>query len=236
MRKVIWLALIAVPVILVLTAPARVVVSLVDAPDNLREVQGSLWRGSARWYQPEHGPLFVNWRWQPPRTLLWEATGVETAVSGQLHLATGPVRLEAIQGVVDIDRVDLAHWLAFTRPRGILELDLDYLVVDAGQPPRSSGLVYWDQARLEGAVHERLGRIQMKLSDEPEGQRADIETVDRAPILVRGSLELDGDGYEVDLWLRADRTRPDLTGQLAQLGELQPDGQVRIRQRGALGW
>ena len=235
MRKILILAIIIVPVIVLVTLPVRTVLPLFELPDALGQVRGTLWSGQANWNQPGHGPLRVQWRWSGGRDWLVEVSDPATQLEGRLRPGGG-LHFIDLTGRIELDRVDLAHWFPNTRPAGHLEVDLEESLLLPGEIPRLRGQVIWADARLEGGVHEQLGRVAIDLEPGPEHQLARIRSLDMAPVQIRGEVRTDEHQYHADLWLRAGSDRPELTRQLAPLGELQPDGQVRIELRGNLGW
>lgn len=236
MRKILWLALLAVPLIVLATFPARVVISWLDVPEGIEQVRGSVWDGHAQWRQPGRSPLHLSWRWNGGTNWRWKAANGATDLQGLWHPGGSGLELSGIHGQLELSRIDLDYWLINTRPRGFLEVDIASADIVPGRSPEISGRVLWREARLEGAVHESLGEISIELSPDSGRQTARVQSRQPAAVRVRGTIEMDAESYSVDLWLRADRDRPDLAGQLARLGEIQPDGQVRIRLSGALGW
>ncbi|RFF28506.1 MULTISPECIES: type II secretion system protein N [unclassified Wenzhouxiangella] len=236
MRKLLWLILLAVPLVIVVTLPARVVVPRLDVGEEVRDVQGTLWRGEAVWQQPGFAPLDVNWRWDSGRDWSWQARGDGVELDGQWRLNTGATELTAVTGTIDMNRFDARLWMVNARPRGHVELDVARALIAEGQPPEIDGRLVWRDARLEGAVQESLGEITVRLDSRQQGQRARVESTESGAIQVRGGIELGAERYDVDLWLRASADRPELLRQIAWLGEPQPDGQVRVQLSGALGW
>ncbi len=233
MRKVLVLAVLAIPIILVLTLPVSLIVPLLDLPPGVEQVRGTAWSGSARLQQPGQVPLNLNWRWQGGRHWRWQAMDARTDITG-LWRPSGQLVLEDISGRVDLERVDLAYWLPATRPTGYLQLALDQARLATGQVPRLDGEMIWEDARLEGSVHERLGRIGIEFEPAGETLQAKVRSLEPAPVQVRGTIEADARRYEVDLWLRASPDRPDLAREIGILGERQADGQVRLRLAGAI--
>lgn len=235
MRKILILAILAVPVIILLTLPVRAILPLFDPPDQLGQVRGTIWSGQARWSQLGHAPMDVEWRWTGGRDWRFQAGDGHTLLEGRLQPGDG-LRVRDLTGRIELDRVDLAHWFYNTRPAGHLEVDLSEAILDPGKVPSLRGQVIWADARLEGGVHEHLGRVAIDLEPRDGYQHARVRSLEPAAVQIQGEIRSDQSQYETDLWLRASAERPELTRQLAPLGELQPDGQVRIQLRGSLGW
>ncbi len=236
MRKIVWLAVLAVPLIVLATLPARVVLSFLEVPEGIGQVQGSVWSGQAHWRQPGHAPVRVDWRWRGGRQWHWQAEGMDTGLHGRWQPTASGLALLDVEGQLALERVDLAYWLINARPRGYLDVSLERAVIVPGQVPEIAGEMTWREARLEGAIHESLGEIGMDFSHREGTQLVRVESLRPASVQVRGRIDLNADHYDVDLWLRASSDRPDLVSQLARLGEMQPDGQVRVQLRGMLGW
>lgn len=236
MRKILWLALLAIPVIVLVTLPARVVLPWLDVPEGFNQVQGTVWSGRAQWRQPGQSPIRLEWRWRGGRNWRWQAEGVDTHLEGGWQPVSAGLSLTDIEGRLGLERVDLDYWLVNARPRGYLDVAIDRAQLVEGQVPEIAGRVTWREARLEGAVHESLGEIGVDLVHENGNQSIRVESLRPASVQVRGRIELDAERYQVDLWLRASSDRPDLVSQLSRMGEMQPDGQVRIQLRGMLGW
>ncbi len=235
MRKLIILAVVAIPLIVLVTLPAGVITRAIDTPSALGEVSGTIWSGDARWRQPGHAPLALNWRWQGGRSWQWQAHNGQTDVVG-LWQPGRALELSEVSGSVDLARLDLAHWFYATHPTGELDLAIDRAVLAPDAAPQVSGQVVWRDARLDGRVQEALGDIEIEFEPGDSVQLAHIRSRQVDPLRLRGRIEFDQDAYSLDLWLRAHPDRPDLARQIGALGERQPDGQVRIELRGATGW
>jgi general secretion pathway protein N len=236
MRKIIWLVLLAIPLVVIVTLPARVIVPRLEVGEDVRDVQGTMWNGKAVWQQPGFAPLDVQWSWAGGRSWSWQASGVGVDLEGNWRLSAAATELTAVSGRVDMNRLDARMWLVNARPRGHIELDVERALIFEGRPPEIDGELIWRDARLEGAVQESLGEITVSLDSQEQGQKAHVESTEPGAIQVRGGIELGAERYDVDLWLRASADRPELLRQIAWLGEPQPDGQVRVRLSGALGW
>jgi hypothetical protein len=240
MVKRIWLLpVLLIPVLIAATFPAAVVVPRLDLPPNLARIAGTVWSGSAHWQQAGWQPLDVRWRWQGGREWHWEASGGQTLLQGRWLLASSrSSSLPAVSGQLELDRLDLAHWLAIARPVGVLEMNLSDVVLTGSGGLQAQGQIVWRAAELRGAIQETLGDIEILIDDE-EGNAEEINLTVRslspASIQVRGSIVLNAVRYDADLWLRAAPGRTDLTSSLAAIGELQPDGQVRLQLGGSTG-
>ena len=235
MRKLVWLALLAIPVVIALTLPVSVLLPLFDPPAALGQVRGTVWSGHARWRQPGHVPLALSWSWDGGREWVWRAEDDRTRLRGLWRPGSG-TELESVTGVLDLARVDIGDWLYAARPVGYLEIDMARARLQSGEVPQLDGRAVWEEAGLEGSVHERLGRIAIEFEPGAARQRASIRSLEPAPVQVRGTIEADARTYWIDVWLRAAGDRPDLARQIGSLGERQDDGQVRLRFQGALGW
>ena len=237
-RSLVGLALLAFLILLamlVLTLPANVVIGAFDGSDRLTRAEGNIWSGQARWLQPGHPPLLIEWRWQGGRVWHWQATDAQTELEG-LWRPGATMTLPELNGRLSVERVDLAQWLRVSRPTGFLELALVDVELVSDAAPRAQGEVLWRDAGLAGAIQESLGLIRLQLEGADEALRVAVESLEPASVMVRGRIEVDAESYELDLWLRADRGRPELQRALIDLGERQPDGQVRLQLRGASGF
>lgn len=219
---------------LVLTLPAALVINAFDESQYLSRAEGSIWSGQARWQQPGQQPLLVQWRWAGGRSWQWQASDQSTELRGQWRPGRS-LMLPVVEGRLAVERVDLAQWLQVSRPLGHLELMLEHVELLDHAPPQATGEILWRDAGLTGAIQEPLGLIRLRLNPHEGVLRVAVESLEPAPVMVRGRIDLDADSYRVDLWLRGERGRPELQQALIYLGDLQPDGQVRLQLRGATG-
>jgi len=235
MRKIVLLALVAIPIIVILTLPASVLLPRLGAPDALGQARGTMWSGSARWSQSGHAPMDLTWRWSGGRHWRWQAGDGNTDLSGRWQAGSG-MMLQDVTGRLDLDRVDIAHWLMGSRPTGYLALDIPSARLVSGDVPQLTGQIIWEEAHLEGTIHEPLGRISIDFEPGTTRQLARVMSMEPGAVTVDGQIEADAERYQADILLRASPDRPDVDRQLGTLGERQPDGQVRMRLSGALGW
>lgn len=236
MGKRVWLLLpaVLVLVLVVATLPAALLAPRLGLPAGVTQIRGTVWSGSAEWRQPGWQPLALSWRWRGGRDWRWQASGGQTALAGRWRFGPEPV-LPQVSGRLELERLDLVHWLGVARPIGTLELDLADVVFAAGAAPRAQGRALWRQAGLAGAIQESLGEIELAIEQAEDGLRLRVRSLRPAAVQVRGAIELTGARYAADLWLRAASGRPRLTAALAEVGELQPDGQVRLQVSGRTG-
>lgn len=236
MRKLLWLVIPAALILVVLTLPARLIVPHLEVGENVRAVRGTLWRGQAIWQQPDLVPLDLSWRWSGGRRWDWQAQGEGVDLAGGWQPRMNATELLEVSGRIDIHRLDVELWLLYVRPAGHVELALDRVLLREAEVPELSGQLVWRNARLEGTIHESLGEIVVDLVREGQDQQLRVRSMEPGAIQVQGQIGLSPERYEVDLWLRPQAGRPELLRQIAWLGEPQPDGQVRIRLSGGLGW
>jgi hypothetical protein len=238
MLKRIWLLpVLLIPVLIVATIPAAVVLPRLDLPANLVQIGGTVWSGRAHWQQAGWQPLDIRWRWQGGREWQWEASGGETRLQGRWRLGHSTV-LPALSGRMEIGRLDLAHWLSIARPVGILQIDISDVVLDEPDALQARGRLVWREAELRGAIQETLGDIEIRIDEQAAGtenMNLIVQSLSPAPIRIRGVIAMNADRYDADMWLRAAPGRSDLTASLASIGELQPDGQVRVQLGGSTG-
>ncbi len=236
-RSVPWLGLLAallLTALLLITLPATLVLQAVDVSDRLVRPEGTLWSGQARWQQPGQPPLPIEWRWAGGRNWHWRASDGSTDLQG-LWRPGRTLQLPTVQGQLAMDRLDLAHWLRVSRPLGVLELALEQVELAQGKAPQAKGEVVWREAGLAGAIQESLGQIRLQLHPAGMELRMEVQSLAPAAIRIHGHIVMDAQHYDLDLWLSSDPARPELQLALLDLGQAEPDGQVRWRLRGATG-
>ncbi len=234
MRKLIFPVALVLATIAIYQFPAALLLPRLGLPDQMTEVRGTAFFGHARWRQPGHAPLFVQWQHTPWLVWRWQVAEGMTNVVGQWRPRQAR-ELLAVEGRIELERLDLGYWFENTRPLGHIALDLARVSRGDDGVPSIHGQAVWEEARLEGAIHESLGRVGLDFEPGPERQRVRLRSLDPGALLIRGEILIDADHYEVDLWLRASPDRPDLGYQLTLIGQPQPDGQVRIQATGQTG-
>ncbi|MGY6588882.1 MAG: type II secretion system protein N [Wenzhouxiangella sp.] len=232
MKTLAFALLLALVLLLAFTLPARLIAGWVDLPPTVSQVQGSWWSGQARWQQPEQPPMEIQWRWRLSHWH-WQANDEVSRLSGRFQPGRTQ-RLEAVQGELSLQRLDLAAWLPGVRADGRLALDLDQVDWSQDTLTGLSGRMIWEQAALSGLVETDLGRIALNFPAEAQPLRADIRSLEPAPITVAGELLLEGEVYRLDVRLVPDPARADLARQLEYLAEPDGDGQFHLRLSGRL--
>ncbi len=238
MVKRIWLVpVLLLPVLILATLPAAVVLPRLNLPANLAQIGGTVWSGSAHWQQAGWQALDIRWQWQGGREWHWDASGGKTRLHGSWRLGK-PSVLPEISGQLELARLDLTHWLSIARPGGVLELDVADVVFSETGAIEAQGRIVWREAELRGAIQESLGNIEIRISEaaaDGEAINLAVESLAPSPIQLRGLVVMNAERYEADLWFKAAPGRSDLTASLAAIGDLQPDGQVRLKVGGSTG-
>jgi general secretion pathway protein N len=206
--------LVAYLVFLVFTMPAAPVVSwLSPAENNVRisGVSGTLWSGQA--LAVETGKLGLQdlqWHFRPMALF----TGaLEFALSARLgaervHARAGVSllgnkRLTQVQGRVSLDDVLKRLAVRQVATAGLLQLDLDKVLLNDGSLPLMEGSVSWKPARIVAPVELDLGGAELNMHMEGDGTVGDLEA-SGGQLLVQGKVELNADGqYKLDSELRA---------------------------------
>ncbi len=240
MRRLLWLVLLALPVVGILTLPAALVPRMVDPPAGLGDWHGSVWSGHARWRQAGFPPLDVRFHYRLPRHWHWQASGGETRLRGVLVPTSGGYRLDGVTGHLAPDRLDLHQWLPDTRADGSFHFDGVRVRGRSGQPPTLGGLMVWQDAALAGRVNARLGRVEVRF-DPPADANGDpalatFRSLEPADVELAGRVTRSGDSYHLQARLQAAADRPELARALARLGRPAADGGVIVEYRGPLGW
>lgn len=234
--KLLLAGLIALPMVILLTLPARIVTAPFDLPDAVGTVHGTVWNGTTSWQQPGFAPMAVNWNWSPPASWQWQATDGESRLSGYLQPHGLGIVLTALRGELALARVDIDRWLPDTRPRGRLHVDIARMRLGGREPPVIDGRVLWLDASLIGAVEAQLGTIELFLESGNREQAAQFRSLEAGEVEVNGEILLTGGRYELHARLTPLSGDPELARQLAWLGRPEDDGAVHIRFNGHTGW
>lgn len=237
-KKGLILLVVALPMWVLVTLPASLVLSDESAGLRFDQIQGTVWSGQARLVLPAQSPIPLQWRWTGGLAWSWSLRSESLQVNGQWRV-TKRHRLSDISGRVDIQKLDIASWLVVIWPKGQMSLDVAF-VEWSGELPRqllAEGVLVWQEAALEGLVNESLGDINILLSpsDEVLGQtQAVIASNAQGAVRISGKITSDGDRYLAELLLAPEPGRDRLLRYLAPLGRLQ-DGAIKIERSGQWG-
>lgn len=201
-------------------------------PLRYESAEGSIWRGSATGVRWRGLPLQrVEWRFLGPGrwpglTHRWafHGEGGDYQLDGRLSLNGSRIEaVERLAGELPAHWVDLSQVAPFVVLLGRLQIDIEEAEFDGGQPRRVEGNVEWRQAGLSGLVEEQLGRLLIELDARRNGTAFRLRSLESAPLMFDGDGEIDGNGYEVSLALRASPERMPTLRELAHLGRLEGD-------------
>ena len=236
LKRLLILMALVVPMGVLATLPASVV--LPQAADGLhfQSVEGTIWSGRAKLAFPKQAPLPMRWEWSGGLIWSWAVESDEISVQGQWRLGQRD-RLEHIEGTVDIEYLDIAQWLVVIWPVGQMEVNIDHLTWEANSFLHIHGELYWPQAKLRGLVNEDLGDITITMSpSEQQWDETDFVVRSSADGIVgiSGGVSTNGDRYRASLVLKPRADRRELLRLLAPFGR-QGDGGVRIERSGKLG-
>src|SRR5690625_945840 len=133
------LLVLVIPGLIIVTLPARVVVPRLEVGENVRHIQGTLWKGRAVWRQPGFVPLDIDWAWDGGRRWKWHARGVGVELEGHWLPRPGATLLADVAGRIDIDRLDARGWLLTARPAGPLAGEIRRALVAVGSRTEIDG-------------------------------------------------------------------------------------------------
>lgn len=166
---------------------------------RLRQVDGTLWRGSAGqviWNAGSDSLNLGQLRWSlRPGEWLQGGIGVALELGHAPKVLTGQVRygadglyLTSVQGQFDAPVLGFAtRALSLLQPQGILAVDIASLHL-TGNRVHGAARVDWREAR-SGLVAAPLGDYRVELRAEPDGRRARINVQ-----TLQGALAINGDG------------------------------------------
>jgi len=231
---------------LVWTFPAQRAMSMVQAQvPQLRVagVSGTAWSGRVATLQIE-GQNFRRFKWQfSPFGLLVGRVEFDISFDGDGRRADGTLGLRSDGAVVfndfsaklPIADIDQYFGLGIVSLKGLVELELEELVLMGNKPLFAEGLVYWRQAAVETPVAQTLGDYSATLSTDDNGINVQLKD-DGGPLQLDGSALLAGDGaYSVNVMasVRDSKEKMLLKG-LQTIGEQQPDGRYVLKLTGKL--
>ena len=78
------LVLIAVPLLILLTLPAALIIPRFDPPPAMSSYGGTIWSGNARWLQAGQVPMRLTWRWVGWIDLALGSNGCDQSIAGRM--------------------------------------------------------------------------------------------------------------------------------------------------------
>ncbi len=231
---------------LVWTFPAQRAMSMVQAQvPQLRVagVTGSAWSGRASMLQFE-GQNFQRFKWQfSPLGLFVGRIEFDLSFDGDGRSADGVLGLRSDGAVVFNDvsaKLPIADIgqhleLGIVSLKGLVELQLEELVLMGNKPLSAEGLVYWRQAALETPVAQKLGDYSAVLTTDDAGIKVQLKD-EGGPLQLDGSVQLVDDGaFSVNVMASVrDPKERMLHKGLQTIGEQQPDGRYALKFNGKL--
>ena len=213
-----------------------------DLPLRLELTRGTLWRGAA---------AKAHWQGLQLGGLDWRITGLhplDRSIDLALNADNGALRLKGeinansrsqvtskgIQGRMPAQWIDIQLIAPFTFLNGELLWNLDQLALQPDTLPRLDGEILWRDASLTGLTRANLGTIQFDFDNNPGILKATIYSLDKADVMLNGTIDSDGVNYHVDLTLEVDSDRPDIFEQLAGFGRVRIDGRIMFDFEGRL--
>ena len=234
--------LIALAVFVVAGLPASWVVSRAELPPQitLRDVQGTLWTGSAA-LADQHGPLGrLDWDLDAWPLLTGTVAG-HVHLHGPLGEIQGQIAIEGQQLELSETTLALDLYAITSRPPALFPLrgevigTIDYALADMSGLKALEGPLSVQQAGATFPMELALGTYMVEFKTEGEVITGTITSSEK-PLSASGRVTLQqGSRYQLNLTLRPDASAdPALRDMVAMAGRARPDGSVTLVQRGDL--
>lgn len=230
--------------ILVVTAPARVIVPFLPGDRILLQgVSGSLWQGiSNRALVAVQGGYLhlgrLRWSLSPLSLLsLGPRLGLDSEWGGQRIRGELVYRSAASLELSDIDAVMPAALVRQFIPlelSGSFAILLPYLAIDDGVPIAGAGRIVWQNAGWVSPQGKRsLGTYAVDF-EQPEGNALEGEVVTLSGELqAHGSVTLEGRNYAIDIVLAGQGLDDPQLQQALQLVAIPEGDQFRVKMQGS---
>jgi hypothetical protein len=227
-------------------APAEWFVTRAALPRHdirVARVSGTLWEGvahDARWRDLLLGEIQWDFRElnqvSPPFTT-WQLDG--NGLDYQLSLLAdferdSPRRLRFVQGELPAGWVDLSKVVPLLFLDGRLLVNLDYLELKWGPRGLAAGSVQWSDAALTGLLEEKLGDIIFNIEWVDGATRVYFQSTQVRNIMLEGEASLTAGRYDATMIVHTTEKKHYVIEQLADLGEVQADGSLRIELSGKM--
>ncbi len=212
-------------------------------PVKLREVNGSIWSGSANSVIIGQSNLTdVKWYFRPFRLFLgklelgWEFAvddGYGKGVAGRGLL--GGLYLHNVEAWLPaVDIMSMAN-LSHLRLGGSLAVNLDELAMDNKNVDSILGRITWHEAEISILQTVKLGGLQIDFEPGDEGIVGTVSD-QGGPLQASGKLILTDDGkykFDGEVSVR-DATQTTLKNSLNMLGKPDRSGKIKLKQSGDL--
>ncbi len=232
------LGILLIALMVLVALPAKLIVDQQLLPPALQidGVSGRWWSGQAAsvtWYGQPRGRL--NWQFSFPDTVNFSLNNGKTEIRSAAKLkpllaGRKQAVFETVKGQIQADELPLP--VEGIELHGELVFNLSEFRAARNRQLNLDGNVIWHQARISGNVALDLGQVDIHLK--PQGQQTAIDLANNnsGDVLLTGSGTFAADRYQLQLHLRAGFGKDHLRRQLAQLGELNPDGSTTISLQG----
>lgn len=247
MKKLLLLLLVlaVIAAIVVVLLPARLVVAHAlpaDAPVQLEDVSGTVWKGRAgRVIRNGNDLGALGWRVHP-RALLSGAVDADVTLDGPAYTGKGRVS-RARDGAIRLTDVDASFPASRLEPvldvpalnlLGRVEVRLDTLQLQNSVPSALKGSATWRNAAVSGADQASFGTLGAVFGPLPGGGFGGTVTDEGGPLAVKGEFKTTLLGYEAHATLRPRDDNPQVTRALRHIGQPQEDGSVAFHVSGGL--
>lgn len=210
---------------------------------RVQQVHGSLWRGRSDQVLSSDGKFLGKARWllsrrtligQPELQLSFD--GPSLSLSGFARdLSEQKIEARAVTIVAMLDRLPLPAIPSLGQARGVLLVNVDRALLQAGWPLELQLAARWEQAAVQtrdGQV--ALGTLALQAQSHSGILQAHLFDAGDGPLAANGNLQLSPLGWRLDAVLSSRQTDPKLDRWLATLGRPSADGSVHIQQTGGL--
>lgn len=241
------LAVISYLLFTLVTFPAAAIYKLVDENPAFKiyGIEGSIWNGQADSVSIPRKPSLNQIQWSiNPFSLLLLAVSAdfEAQLNNNPILANIRMGISGNMEINDLKTSIAASELARLASLPLGEFDGDvYLNIDnlslADQPiPEISGSIIWQNAKLTLTETVDLGRLNIRLSPQTNGDLVAKITSDKGQIDISGEASIaQNKAYKLDIMLtpKSD-TSPSITQSLGFFAKRQSNGSYRVKQNGNL--
>ena len=150
-----------------------------------------------------------------------------------LLAGSGDAALQTLEGRLSLTELQPFLPMLPITLGGVLEINVEKLVIPAGGVPKGRGVIVWRDAEMLAPQQHRLGDLTLTLSPGKNGGTL-VEVSDNGgPLQVEGSVEVDAkQRYKIDL--RLGSVDKGLSQFLSVLGKRDSKGRVAVKLEGRL--